>query len=308
MSRFNMDQHSAFFDRELDFIKAQTYDVLYRDLKATNLIPVNTATPAGAESITYRQFEYIGKAEYVADYGTDAPRCDVLAREFPVKPKSIRAAFGYSVQEIRNADMSGTPLAEWKLRSAAHQMATKINSIAWLGDNAVGLNGLLTHPNANRVAAPNVGGDVAWADKDGDEILDDLNTIANTAFAATDGVEMPDTLLLPLAQFTRVSSLRIQDINMTVLDFFLKNNPFITTVDYLNECAGAGIGVGAIAAGGDVAVAYRRDPSKLVLELPVAFEVFPPEARNLEWVVNCHARCAGVNAFYPLAITVMEGI
>ena len=39
---------------------------------------------------------------------------------------------------------------------------------------------------------------------------------------------------------------------------------------------------------------YQRDPEILELIIPQDFEQFPPQARNLAFVVPCHARIGGV--------------
>jgi hypothetical protein len=54
-------------------------------------------------------------------------------------------------------------------------------------------------------------------------------------------------------------------------------------------------------------VAYLRNPEVLELEIPQDFEQFAPERRNLEFIVNCHARCGGVLVYQPLAMAYMDG-
>ena len=44
------------------------------------------------------------------------------------------------------------------------------------------------------------------------------------------------------------------------------------------------------------------------LIIPQEFESFPPQARNLSFVVNCHARVGGVSWRYPLAAAYMDGL
>jgi hypothetical protein len=52
--RFDSKFTSA-LERQLEFIKAQTYDIVYPELKARTLIPVDNSVDPGAETITYRQ-------------------------------------------------------------------------------------------------------------------------------------------------------------------------------------------------------------------------------------------------------------
>ncbi len=55
-------------------------------------------------------------------------------------------------------------------------------------------------------------------------------------------------------------------------------------------------------------IVYKRDPSKLTLEIPMDFTQFPPEARNLAWVVNCMLHYAGVQWMRPLSAHMTVGI
>jgi hypothetical protein len=84
---------------------------------------------------------------------------------------------------------------------------------------------------------------------------------------------------------------------------FLNSNPFIRNIDQwhkLNEADAAGTGPRV--------VAYLRNPEVLELEIPQDFEQFAPERRNLEFIVNCHARCGGVLVYQPLAMAFMDGV
>ena len=54
---------SAFFGHQLEYVKAQTYDVKHKNLKATMLIPVSTEVPSGADTITFRRFDMVGVAK-----------------------------------------------------------------------------------------------------------------------------------------------------------------------------------------------------------------------------------------------------
>ncbi len=51
----NLDSaETAFFARELEYIKSKSYDIEFPPLKAIKLIPVSTEAGPGAESITYQ--------------------------------------------------------------------------------------------------------------------------------------------------------------------------------------------------------------------------------------------------------------
>jgi hypothetical protein len=308
----NLDANqTAFFARELESIKARTYDVVYPELKATTLIPVSTEAGPGAESITYQQFDQLGLAKVIANYADDLPRADVKGKEFNSPIRSLGASYGYSVQEIRAAQFVGRSLEQRKANATRRAIEQKVNKIAWYGDSESGLTGLIDNPNITRVAVENDGtaSSTLWEDKTPDQILRDMNDLVTGIVDVTKGVEMPNTLIMPIKQYRQISNTRLASgTDTTILEFFLQNSPFITTVEWVNELKGAGLGEGSVAAGGDVMIAYDRNPDKLTLEIPQPYEQFPAQERGLEFVVPAHARVAGVIIYYPLSVAVGEGI
>lgn len=308
----NLDSgQTAFFARELDFVKAKTYKKEYADLKAISLIPVSMEAGSGAQSITYQQFDQIGMAKIIADYANDLPRADMVGAEFTARVRSIGSSYGYSVQDIRAAEFTGRSLEARKAEAARRAVDQEINRIAWFGDATHGLQGLLTHPNVTRVAVAQNQGSTStlWKDKTSAEILEDMNDLVHGIIDLTKGIEMPDTLLLPIKQWTRIATTRMDSgTDSTILEFFLKNSPAITEVHWINEATAAGVGVGGVSAGADIMVAYQRNPDKLTLEIPQPFEQFQAQERGLEFVVATHARCAGVVLYAPLSVAIAEGI
>jgi len=301
----NLDSgETIFFARELELIKSKSYDVKYADLKARSLLPVSGEAGPGAESITYRQYDHLGVAKLISSYANDLPRSDVKGREFTSPVRSLGASYGYNLQEVRAAKMVGKPLEQRRANAAKRAVMQLENTIAFKGDSASGLGGFISNPNYSVVSVgAGAGGGTTFKTKTPDEILKDLNQVANTPFSVTLGVEMPDTMLLPLDQYTLISSTaRSANSDTTILEYFLKNNPFIKSVDWLNELKGAGLG------GSDAMMAYRKDPDALTLEIPQDFEQLPVQEKGLEFEIPCHSRIGGVLIYYPLSIARGDGI
>lgn len=295
---------TVFFQRELESIKAKTYDVKYPELKCRRLIPVSFEAGPGAESIVYQQYDQVGMAKIISAYGNDLPRADITGKEYTAKVKSLGCSYGYNVQEIRSAAMAGKPLQARKANAAKRAILQKENNIAYFGDAATGLVGFLSNPNVTQTSVPNgVGASPLWSNKTPDEILLDLNGAANFIVESTNGVEIPNTLLLPLAQYNYIKSTpRSSQSDVTILQYFLNNNGYIQTVEWVNELKGAGVN------GVDVMVCYRRDPDVLTLEIPQDFEQFPEQEQGLEYIVPCHQRIGGVLIYYPMAVNIVSGI
>lgn len=312
INSINLDANqTVFFARELERIKSGTYDVQYPQLKAMSLIPVSMEAGNGAESITYQQFDKLGMAKVIANYADDIPRADIKGKEFTSPIRSLAASYGYNVQEIRAAQFAGRNLQARKAEAARRAVEQEINNIAWYGNAENNLLGLVNNPNITRVAAPlNAGAtSTLWANKTPDEILEDMYEVSHSIVELTNGVEIPNTLILPIAQYNIARRTRLSTASdTTIMEYFLANNGYITRIEWVNELVGAGLGVDAVAAGGDVMIAYDNNPMKLTLEVPQAFEQFPAQERNLEFVINCHSRIGGVIVYYPLSVAIMEGI
>ena len=317
----NLDANEAlFFASQLEYVKAKTYQIEYAILKATKLIPVSFEAGPGAETIAYREFDSFGVAKIIANYADDLPRADVKGNEYVSRVRSIGASYGYSIQEIRAAMMAGQNLEQRKANAVRQAFDTKINSIGWFGDADFGLKGLIYNPNITSSAAPDgASTNTMWSpgggvvDKTPDEILKDMNDLVNGILATTKGNEFPDTLLMPIVNYTHISvTPRSATSDTTILEFFLRNNPLITTVEWVNELGDlVGNGHEAVVGGADssnLMIAYRKSPDVLTFEIPQPFEQFPAQERGLEFIVPTHGRCGGVIVYKPLAIAMLEGI
>jgi hypothetical protein len=138
---------SVFFARELDYIKSQSYDVEYPELTALSHFPISSEVDPGAESITYYSYDKTGMAKIISDYSTDLPRADVKGKPTTAIIKSLGDSYGYSVQEMRASRLAGKSLDVRKADSAKYQIDYLFNKIAFAGDAANGLVGVLSSGN-----------------------------------------------------------------------------------------------------------------------------------------------------------------
>jgi hypothetical protein len=298
-----------FFSRELEYIKSKSYDIEFPEMKAFKHIPISTEAGEGALSITYAQFEEVGLARIIESYADDLPRADIRGKEYTQLVKSVGASYGYSVQEIRAAVYVGRSLTQRQANAARRANDQKINRLAWFGDQTYQILGMLNNANIpiGTVLNDGTGSTTQWVNKTPDQILYDMNTLANSIPFVTKGVEMPNTLLLPVAQYTLIASTpRSVTSDTTILEYFIQNNPFITTVDWVPELTGAGPVVDMVAT--DVMIAYDKNPDKLTMEIPMPFTQYPPQERGLEFVVPCESRYGGIIVYYPLSLSIGYGI
>lgn len=316
-TRFDsVEEASVFFARELDHVKAKSYDKVYPDLTALNLFPRSNEADPGAETITYYTYDRTGLAKIIDNYSTDLPRADVTGKPSYAKVKSIGASYGYSAQEMRASRMAGKSLDARKGESARYQIDLLTNKIAWAGDKESGLLGVLSEEqNIPRfVLTPGAESTkTKWTEKTPEEIMKDINGMAMTVSKTTKNVERPDTLCVPADVFMDISTRQIPHTNTTVKDFIMDHAPYIRDIIPAAELDADSIETNPYAkvgeeAGDGVAFLFKNDPEKLTLETPMPFYQYPLQVQNLETKIPCEARVAGVIVYYPLSALVAVGV
>lgn len=298
-----------FFARELEYVKSKSYDIEFPEMKAFKLLPISTEAGEGAQSITYAQFEEVGLARIIESYAMDLPRADIRGKEYTTPVRSIGCSYGYTVQEVRSAIFVGRSLTQRQANAARRANDQQVNRLAWFGNDLYNMLGMTNNANIPSATVLNdgAGNTTQWVNKTPDQILYDMNTLANSIPFVTKGVEMPNTLILPVAQYTLIASTpRSTTSDTTILEYFIQNNPFITTVDWVPELTGAGPVVDDVAT--DIMIAYDRNPDKLTMEIPMPFTQYPPQERGLEFVVPCESRYGGIIVYYPLSLSIGYGI
>lgn len=303
---FKLDAgESAFFKRELEFVKAKSYDTQYKQLKGLTLLPISTEAGEGATEITWRKYTGVGFAKIIADYAKDFPKVDVYGEETTSKVKSIGASYGYSIEEIRRSQMTGKRLDQRKADMARRAVDEKINTIALSGDTNSGLNGLINFPGITEytVLADGTGASKLWSIKTPDQIVRDVTGMVSAVMVPTAGKEMPDTLLVDLTRYNLMANTRMgTNSDITIMQYILKNSPAIKTIEWLTELATAGAG------GTSRMMVYAKDPMKITLEIPRPFEQFEAQQEGMEYQIPCHAKCGGVLVYYPLSVAYGDGI
>lgn len=294
-----------FFARQLEYIQTKIYEFQYPAFKAYQYIPINYNIPAGAEYVTATGFQSVGRARIINSYADDLPEAGVLGTQLTNPVQGIGTSYRYSHQEIRAAQFANIGLDTRLAESAKRANDQLVNDLAISGDSVTGMFGFINNPNVPTLSVPadGAGSLTAWTSKTSEQILRDMNYIVNQVVVNSNGVEMPDTLLLPLAQYTLIASTpRSPNSDLTILNYFLMNNPFIKNVDWLAQLAGAGED------GVDIMIAYEKNENKVAMQIPLAFTQYAPQERNLEFVIPCESRYGGVTWYYPLSAIIGEGI
>lgn len=295
----NLDANEAiFFENELEHLKAKSYDVMRRELRHREYLPVSSEAGPGAETIAYTQYDQVGTAKLIANYADDIPLANVKGRKFTSPVHGIALAFGYSLQDVRAAAMANKRLDDKGMKAMARGIGEKEETVAAFGDTNTGMAGFLNHANVTVASVANPGSGKAWiADsKTPEEIAQDVATSVNTILAATAEKEKPNAVILPVTEYGHIAQKKMTDIEPTILKWVLGNNPWIKSIgtwDKLSTADAAGTGPRM--------VTYKRDPEALTLEIPQEFEVLPTQQKGLQFLTYGHSRIGGVLFYYPLS-------
>lgn len=289
---------SAFFDRQLEFIHAQSYDIVYADLLGREFVPVKTDAHPGATSVTYRQKDRRGRAKIVSNNAKDIPRVDTLQNEFNRPVREIAAGYGYTIKEIRSAAMAGVNLNADRASDSRRAVEEEMELVALFGSPEDGIaDGFLNNP-----AVPVVAAAAAWSTLLPDAIIADVSAAIQRVINNSKGKEIPSTILLPTVENARIGTLRLTDSSTTVKKFIMEEFEMITQIRGWHQLDAAGpLGMTQM-------VVYTPDPGKLFQDIPSEWEQLPPQPDHLEFIVDTMASTAGTAIPYPLSVDFTTGI
>jgi len=301
MSDFRMDEAGLFLERQLEYIRPQVFEVTYADIKYPTILPVTSEAGNAAQTFTYRIMDSTGEFKLIADAADDLPRADISQVEKSINIRSFGGSFGYTVQELRAAQMANIALEQRRASAVRRAYEEKVENVAMFGENTVGLAGFFNNSTVDVIAADKwfTGSTASGTAQD---MLELLNYGVSAIINASNMKEQPDTILLAYEDYNKISTTRNSDSSdVTVLEYFLRTNPYIRNVEPINQLDADNSELNT-----NRMVVYKRDPEKVQLHIPQPLELFPPQQRGLEFIVPAHARVGGVALYYPKSMIYVQ--
>jgi len=300
MSEFRMDDAGLFLQRQLEYIRPQVFETQYADIKYASVLPVTSEAGPGAQTFTYRIMDSTGEFKLISDAADDLPRADVSQIEKSISIRSFGGSFGYTVQELRAAQMANVALEQRRAVAVRRAYEEKVENVAFFGESSVGMAGFFNNATVDVVAADKWFTSATTAQ----EMLELLNYGVTAIINASKMKEQPDTILMAWEDYREISTRRNSDSSdVTVLEYFLRTNPYINNVEPINQLT-KGKNAGKLNT--SRMVVYKRDPEKVQLHIPQPLELFPAQQRNLEFIVPAHARVGGVALYYPKSMIYVQ--
>ena len=299
MSDFRMDEAGLFLERQLEHIRPQVFEVAYADIKYPTILPVTSEAGNAAQTFTYRVMDSTGEFRLLADAADDLPRADISQVEKSINIRSFGGSFGYTVQELRAAQMANIALEQRRAAAVRRAYEEKVEEIAMFGEASASLAGFFNNSTVDVLQADK------WFTDSGttaQEMLELLNYGVTAIVNGSKMKEQPDTILIPYEDFRVISTRRNSDSSdVTVLEYFLRTNPYITSIEPINQLDKDNSSLST-----NRMVVYKRDPQKVQLHIPQPLELFPPQQRGLEFVVPAHARVGGVAIYFPKSVIYVQ--
>jgi len=321
------DDEGVFFMRQLEHIQAQSYDVLYPELKGRTLFDLNTEGGEGVNTITYRSYDKRGETAIIAGKATDLPRGDISGKEYSIAVRTLGNAFGYSRQEIAAAKLTGMPLEARKAEATRRSYEEKVNQIIFFGSPENNLHGFFHGPSGapaltatrTAVAGSAASSATAWrTDKTPDEIIADLTAAVTQMYVDTKQLFKPDMIIMSVANKKLLQNTpRSLQSDVSILNWFLANNDFITSADQIkdvNEVAGIYPTVANISdpivpgAGAEGFTVIASGADNMRVREPFPYMHLPVQLKGLEFEINCYGRFAGIEMVRPAAVQHWFGI
>lgn len=305
MPAFTMDDGVAFLEGQREYIEPTIYEVRYRDLMYAEVVPVSSEAGPWADTITYESLDQRAKAEFVAVGSGTMPLADVSMDRTSSLVQHGALGYKYSLQELRVAQHLNRDLDTRRAQAVRRGVEELAQSTCFLGNTAHGLPGFLNNALIPSAAA----GTGTWSAATADQIINDVNDLLEAIWTNTEQVELPDTLLLPTAQFALISRKLVGvEHNRTLLEVLMKQNIYFArtgqqlTIKPLSELVGIGAG------STDRMVAYRKAPDVLTYHFPMPLQFVAPQPVGLDIIVPGEFRLGGCEVRYPLACRFSDDI
>lgn len=268
----------------------------YPEITYMNRIPIDTSANEYASSVTHFAQDAVGKAKFVNGKGDDIPLVNLNRQKFEQGVNMAGIGYSFSLEEIGAAQTLGQSLSADGADAARQGYEQLVDDVAFIGDADLGVEGLYNMTGIASSAAAKT-----FVASTPQEILTAINDVITGIMTSSKGIELADSVGLPLVQWGDIASRQIApESTMTILEFVQRSNVYTArTGQPLNIFGDHRL---------DKMIVYRRDPQVLKMHMPMPLRFIPPQAVNLEVKVLGMFRFAPVNIRRPGAVRYVTGV
>ena len=319
--RLTIDSTGAFMISELERLDQTLHEPLVavtwgRDIDLREDVSIadesssfTNSTFAAAGSVNSSGINFIGKTSNAIP----GMALDIGKTSSPLYLWGMEVS--YTIPELMSAQQVGRPVDAQKYQGLQLKWQMDIDEMVYIGDTEVGKYGLV---NSTSVTTGFVDAGAAkytqWSLKTPAEILHDVNTLIEEAWAAAGYAVCPSKLLLPPAQFAYITSQVVSSAgNISILKFLEDNcialsiNGKKLEIQPVKWLKGRGVAAGSPSAATDRMVVYSQDKNRVRYPL-VPLQRTPLEYRSIYHITTYFGRLGCLELVYPETIRYADGI
>lgn len=312
-------QALAFVTGQAYKINQTVYETRFPDWDFGRLIYVDTSGPAWSPGILTYTSDLSGRANWQSGYAKDIPLADV-SQDMQTKSFHLAAiGYQYNIEEVNTAIQIGSSLPDRRARAARLAYTKFMYDLTLFGSAEKGLGGITNYAGVNVTTAPadGTGSVTFWVNSTGvgtktpAQIARDINAALQGVYLDTLGIEMADTILLPVEAFNYIAGTPYSATTMeTILSFILRTNIYtITTGRPLTIRAVRELGTASASGTTGRMVVYKNDQDYVKLHLPMPHQFLPVyQDGPLNWAVPGIFRTGGVELLTTVAMRYVDGI
>lgn len=307
MKMFDAQAALGFVQSQTAHIESQVYQIRYPDIQYPQLVPVDVSAHPFAKTVEYYSSDKFGAAEWINGNADDIPLAGTEMAKHQTAVHTAAIGYAYGWEEINQAQMLGINLTADYAMAARRAYEEMVDRVALWGDASKGFQGLFD--NSNVPVTPPQNGTWDGSSVTGDDILEDVNAALAAIHLNTNTVAMADTLILPWSRMHLISTKRLGDTNMTVLEFLRTNNIYTANTGQPLLIRGVR-GLDTVGGSGTPRmIAYRRSPEVLKLHIPMPHRFLPVhQAGPLRFEVPGVFRLGGLDIRLPQEVTYVDGV
>lgn len=267
------------------------------EIKYPRMIPIDTSANSFAPSVTFFTQDAVGKAKFINGKGDDIPLVNIGLTKFEQSINDGGVGYGFSLSEIGSAQQMNINLGNEGAMTAREAYEQLVEEVAFTGNAQLGVEGLYNTTGITTEAAAKT-----FAASTPQEILAETNGTLTGIMTDTKGMDVADTLVLPLAQWSYIATTQLSaDSTMTILEFIQKSNVYTAKT-------GQPLTIEADTRLTGKMVAYKRAPQAVKMHMPMPLTFIPPQLVGLEVRVYGMFRFAPINIRRPKSMRYKTGI
>ena len=239
---------------------------------------------------------------------------DLAKNTYPLTPWGIETP--YTIMELESAAKAGRPIDETKFQAMRKKLDSDTDEMVYIGDTSLAVTGLVNNSAvANDTnAVKGAQGSTLWALKTQTEILNDINTLIQSVWAATAWAIIPSEIRLPPVQYGLLTATIVSLAGSTSIMKFVQDNNTYTantgkplSIKPLKWLIGAGSGNYGSTGFTDRMMAYVNEkeyvrfPKTALLRTPVQFD-------SIWHKTTYYCRLGVVEPVYEQTLGYLDGI